>query len=598
MALASTTSALALPGERHFTGLPVSGGIAMAPVRLLGNSIPEVIRRVLAPEETAPELAKFHAALAVTRRQLEAIQTQVAGQIGAGDAEIFEAHLLVLEDVVLLEEIRRAITEQRLNAEAAVDAVVSRYAAALAAVGDEYLRERAADVHDIGHRLVRVLTGAGEPGDLSTLREPCILVAHDLSPSTTAQMDRRMVLGFVTEAGGKTSHTAILARKLGIPAVVGVQAITRNVRPGEQVLIDGFSGQLIAQPTDHTLFQYGQLRQRRVAFEERLSSLRDQPAVTLDGHRILLAANIESPGDMEAVFSSGAEGVGLFRTEYLFLNQSQFPDEEAQYAAYRAVAEAAGSNEVILRTLDLGGDKLPVERTFPEPNPFLGWRAIRLCLDQPEVFKTQLRAILRASAHGRVRLLYPMIASLEELLAANALVEECRLELRRKSQAFDDRMEVGVMIEIPSAALIADTLAEHCQFFSIGSNDLTGYTLAVDRLNERVAGLYAPTHPAVIRLIEMTIAAARRRDRWVGVCGEMAGDPLLVPLLVGLGVHELSVTPAALPAVKYLLRRIRLTESRELAKSALAARTSAETLKYCEDYVRSAAPELLVRNGG
>ncbi|MSU36419.1 MAG: phosphoenolpyruvate--protein phosphotransferase [Pedosphaera sp.] len=597
MAHASTTSAASLPGERRFTGLPVSGGIAMAPVRLLGSTVPEVTARVLAMEETGPELERLHAALAVTRRQLEAIQTQVAGRIGARDAEIFEAHLLVLEDVVLLDEIRRAITEQRVNAEAAVDAVINRYASALAAVGDEYLRERAADVRDIGHRLVRVLDGAGEPGDLSTLREPCILVAHDLSPSTTAQIDRRMVLGFATEVGGKTSHTAILARKLGIPAVVGVHAITRSVRNGEQALLDGFSGQLIAQPTEHTLFQYGQLRQRRVAFEERLRSLRDQPAVTLDGHRLLLAANIESPADMDAVSSSGAEGVGLFRTEFLFLNQPKFPDEEAQYRAYRTVAEAAGSHEVILRTLDLGGDKLPVGQSSPEPNPFLGWRAIRICLDQPEVFKTQLRAMLRASAHGRVGLLYPMIASLEELLAANSLLEESRSELRRKGQPFDETLEVGVMIEIPSAALIADTLAEHCQFFSIGSNDLTGYTLAVDRLNERVAGLYAPTHPGVLRLMQMTIAAALRRNRWVGVCGEMAGDPLLVPLLVGLGVHELSVTPASLPAVKYLVRRIRLSDSCELAKSALAARTSAETLKCCEDYVRAAAPELLVRGG-
>lgn len=569
----------------------------MAPVRLLGSTVPEVTARVLAMEETGPELERLHAALAVTRRQLEAIQTQVAGRIGARDAEIFEAHLLVLEDVVLLDEIRRAITEQRVNAEAAVDAVINRYASALAAVGDEYLRERAADVRDIGHRLVRVLDGAGEPGDLSTLREPCILVAHDLSPSTTAQIDRRMVLGFATEVGGKTSHTAILARKLGIPAVVGVHAITRSVRNGEQALLDGFSGQLIAQPTEHTLFQYGQLRQRRVAFEERLRSLRDQPAVTLDGHRLLLAANIESPADMDAVSSSGAEGVGLFRTEFLFLNQPKFPDEEAQYRAYRTVAEAAGSHEVILRTLDLGGDKLPVGQSSPEPNPFLGWRAIRICLDQPEVFKNQLRAMLRASAHGRVGLLYPMIASLEELLAANSLLEESRSELRRKGQPFDETLEVGVMIEIPSAALIADTLAEHCQFFSIGSNDLTGYTLAVDRLNERVAGLYAPTHPGVLRLMQMTIAAALRRNRWVGVCGEMAGDPLLVPLLVGLGVHELSVTPASLPAVKYLVRRIRLSDSCELAKSALAARTSAETLKCCEDYVRAAAPELLVRGG-
>lgn len=569
----------------------------MAPVRLLGNTVPRVTPRVLAFEETGPELERFHVALAVTRRQLEVIQTQVAARIGARDAEIFEAHLLVLEDVVLLEEIRRAITEQRVNAEAAVDGVVNQYASALAAVGDEYLRERAADVRDIGHRLVRVLDGAGEPGDLLTLRQPCILVAHDLSPSTTAQMDRRMVLGFATEAGGKTSHTAILARKLGIPAVVGVPAITQNVRPGEQVLLDGFSGQLIAQPTDRTLFQYGQLRQRRVAFEERLRSLRDQPAVTLDGYRVLLAANIESPEDMQAVSSSGAEGVGLFRTEYLFLNQPEFPDEETQYRAYRTVVEAAGSQEVILRTLDLGGDKLPVGQTSPDSNPFLGWRAIRVCLDQPEVFKTQLRAMLRASTHGRVRLLYPMIASLEELLAANSLLEECRSDLRRNGQPFDEAVEVGVMIEIPSAALIADTLAEHCQFFSIGSNDLTGYTLAVDRLNERVASLYAPTHPGVLRLIEMTIAAAARRNLWVGVCGEMAGDLLLVPLLVGLGVHELSVTPASVPAVKYLLRRIRLSESRELAKSALAARMSAETLKCCEDYVRAVAPELLVRGG-
>jgi phosphotransferase system enzyme I (PtsI) len=409
-------------------------------------------------------------------------------------------------------------------------------------------------------------------------------------------MDRSKVLGFATDGGGMTSHTAIMARKLRIPAVVGLGDVSRKVRTGEYALLDGHGGRLIVNPTDATLFQFGQLRERREALEVRLRDLRNQPAVTFDGARLILAANIDEPGESVAVREAGGEGVGLFRTEFLFLNAATPPDEERQFSAYRAVAETLAPEPVVIRTLDLGGDKLPGGTPVLEQNPFLGWRAIRISLSQPDQFKAQLRAILRASAHGNVKLMYPMISCLDELLAANALLEECRERLRTEGVPFDPAMEVGMMIEVPSAALIAHELAPHVQFFSLGTNDLTQYTLAVDRMNPRVAALHSATHPAVIRLIRMTIEAARSHGRWVGVCGEMAGDPAVIPLLVGLGVDELSASPSLIPAAKYLVRRLRRSEAVSMAQEALRCDRAEEILRRSRALAAEVAPELL--NGG
>jgi phosphotransferase system enzyme I (PtsI) len=460
-------------------------------------------------------------------------------------------------------------------------------------IPDEYLRERAGDVRDVTERLLQNLLGTYQELDLKHLQEPCIIVAHELTPSATAMLDKKNVLGFATEVGSKTSHTAIMARSLRIPAVVGLGKDGGALRDGQYALLDGYHGLLILNPTDQTLFEYGQLARRRGSLEEKLRDTIDKPAVTLDGVRLTLSANIEQAADADAVKANGAEGVGLFRTEYLFLNSETLPTEEEQYMAYRAAAAALKPAPVIIRTLDLGGDKFMSHLNVPaEMNPFLGWRAIRFCLQETAIFRAQLRAILRASAEGNIKIMYPMISCLDELVQANVLLDTCRTELRREGVPFDEKMDVGVMIEIPSAVLIADALAKRVQFFSIGTNDLIQYTLAVDRLNEKIAHLYEPTNPAILRLIKMTADAAHAAGIWVGVCGEMAGDPLMVPLLLGLGMDELSVAPPSVSQIKYLIRRVKMSEAKEIANEALRSENNTDILDRLQRLVRSVAPSL------
>jgi phosphotransferase system enzyme I (PtsI) len=425
------------------------------------------------------------------------------------------------------------------------------------------------------------------------LREPCIVISEDLSPSEASLLDRKVVLGFATEAGSKTSHTAIMARSLQIPAIVGLKDASTKIKSGTHVLLDGYNGSLIVNPTDQSLFEYGQLIRRHASIEEKLQAIQSLSAITLCGKSITLSANIEQTGDIAAVKAFGAQGVGLFRTEYLFINRESLPTEEEQYQAYHRVAAELKPSPVIIRTLDLGGDKFMSHLQLPqEMNPFLGWRAIRFCLEQREVFRAQLRAILRASAEGNVKIMYPMISSYSEVEKANAFLEEYKNELRAEKIPFDENIEVGVMIEIPSAAVAADTLAKRVKFFSIGTNDLIQYSLAVDRLNERIAQLYEPTHPAVLRLIKSTTAAAERHGIWCGLCGEMAGDPLLTPLLLGLGVTELSLAAPLVPAVKYLIRRLKLDDARELAAFALQCESGKEILERSQALARRIAPSL------
>jgi phosphotransferase system enzyme I (PtsI) len=546
------------------------------------------------PEEEVPAQARrLEEALAATRRQILDVQRQVSEGLGAKDASIFDAQLLVLEDPTLLEEVTRAIERDKVTAEYAFQQVSERYARTLNAVDDAYLRERAADMRDVTSRVLDCLLGRGSQMDLGQLKEPCILIAHDLTPSQTASIDKKMVLGFATDVGSKTSHTAIMARSLRLPAVVGLRHATREMHSGQYALLDGFNGVLVIQPTDQTLFEYGQLVRKSVGLEERLRETIDQPAVTLDGSKITLSANVEQPGDTEAVRACGAEGVGLFRTEYLFINRDKLPGEEEQYRAYQQVASALRPHPVVIRTLDLGGDKFLSHLQVPrEMNPFLGWRAIRFCLQQRDIFRDQLRAILRASAEGNVKMMYPMVSGLEELNQANAFLEELKAELRREGTPFDEGMEVGAMIEIPSAAIAADVLTRSAKFFSIGTNDLIQYSLAVDRLNERIAHLYEPTHPAIVRLIKLTADAGHKHGLWVGVCGEMAGDPVYVPLLLGLGVTELSVAPAIVPQIKYLIRRMKMAEAGKLAAFALQCESGAEILEQCKALARQIAPGL------
>ncbi|NBV24311.1 MAG: phosphoenolpyruvate--protein phosphotransferase [Proteobacteria bacterium] len=583
-------------GELIFRGIPVSSGVCVGKILVLGQQRVQITRHEIAEADVPRELDRLEQGLLATRSQLHEIQQQVTQAMGAKDASIFEAHLLVLDDPTLLEGVTRMIADDKVTAEWAFHVVAERFAQTLEALPDDYLRERVADLRDVAGRVVNNLIGHNDAVDLTRLKEPCIVIAHDLAPSITARLDKKMVLGFGTDVGGKTSHTAIMARSLRIPAVVGLQHASHELHAGQTVLLDGFNGLVILNPTDQTLFEYGQIEERQKSFDERLREIHDQPAVTLDGAQITLSANIEEAADAAEVKLAGGEGVGLFRTEFLFLNRSTLPSEEEQYQAYQQVAAALKPDPVIIRTLDLGGDKLPtivdIAQDTAEMNPFLGWRAIRFCLQESAIFRAQLRAILRASAEGNVKIMYPMISGLEELTQSNELVEQCKAELRAAGVPFDENLEIGAMIEIPSAVMIADSLAKRVKFFSIGTNDLIQYTLAVDRLNEKIAYLYDPTHPAVLRLIKLTVEAAHRHGIWTGVCGEMASDPAMIPLLLGLGVDELSITPPLVPPIKYIIRRLKLSECKELADFALNCESSAEILTRSQALVSRAAPDL------
>jgi phosphotransferase system enzyme I (PtsI) len=580
-------------GERILHGIPVSPGVCRGRIVVLGKHSDAVPRYEVAASEVPGQLQRLEHALTETRKQILDVQRRVSAAMGAKDAGIFDAHLLVLEDPTLVGEVTRLIEEKRVNAEHAFEQVAEKYAATLSAMEDEYLRERASDMRDVASRVLGNLVGRSDASILPHLTEPCIIISHDLTPSTTAQLDKKLVLGFATEVGSRTSHTAILARSLRIPAIVGLQDSSQRLESGQYVLLDGYNGHLILNPTDQTLFEYGQLVRRQADLERKLDLVRDQPSVTLDGVPIALSANVEHADDADAVRAGGAEGVGLFRTEYLFINRDTMPTEEEQYQEYRKVAAALNPQPIIIRTLDLGGDKLLSSLQVPaEMNPFLGWRAIRFCLQERHVFRAQLRAILRASAAGNVRLMYPMISGLPELLRANELLDQCKADLRAEHQPFNEALEVGVMIEVPSAALIVDSLARRVKFLSLGTNDLIQYTLAVDRLNERVANLYEPTHPAILRLIKATADAAHTHGIWAGVCGEMAGDPAMVPLLLGLGITELSTAASLVPQIKFLIRRLKLEEARALAEFALNCESAAEILARSQALAQQVAPSL------
>jgi phosphoenolpyruvate-protein phosphotransferase (PTS system enzyme I) len=580
-------------GEQVFRGIPVSAGVSRGKILVIGKPQHSIAKRVLPDAEALEEVNRLEKALVQTRHEILEVQHKVSEAMGAEEGSIFDAHLLVLEDRTLIDEVLRVITGEKVNAEFAFHQVAERYASTLAAIEDDYLRERAADMRDVTTRVLNNLLGHATGLDLRHLTEPCIIISHDLTPSNTAQMDRAKVLGFATDIGSKTSHTAIMARSLRIPAVVGLKGASEQLETGQYVLLDGYNGIVILNPTDQTLFEYGQLVRKQVTLEEKLRDVLLKPAVTLDGQRVFLSANIEQAGDTQAVLDSGAEGVGLFRTEYLYISRDHLPGEEEQFQAYRQVAAALKPHAVVIRTFDLGGDKFLSHLQVPtEMNPFLGWRAIRFCLQERDIFRNQLRAILRASAEGNVKMMYPMISGLDELNQANALVEEYKAELRKEGVPFDEQMEIGAMIEIPSAALIADALAKRVKFFSVGTNDLIQYSLAVDRMNEKIAHLYEPTHPAILRLIKTTVDAARRNNIRVAVCGEMAGDPVFAPLLLGFGVDELSAAPPLVPQIKFMVRRLKMPETRALAEFALNCESATEILARCQALARESAPSL------
>ena len=536
--------------EKRFQGVPVSQGISHFPALVHYTEDEEILPRSVQEEELSSEIARFESALIATRVELLEIQRRIVTAIGAEDASIFDAHLLVVEDRTLIDEVLRGLERDHQSVEYVFQQVVRKYCRTLESIDDPYLRERVVDIEDVARRVVRHLLGK-VPQNRAAHSHPHNIIAHNLSPADTAQLDRALVRGFVTEIGSKTSHTAIVARSLEIPAIVGLQGITQLIQVGDDVLIDGYAGLLILNPSRDTLIEYGRIEQKKEEVLERLRSIRETASTTRDGRHIVLSANIDLPEDLEEVVTHGAEGIGLYRTEFLFLNRPDLPTEDEQYEHYRRAAERSLPHSVIIRTLDIGGDKTSASLTFEhEENPFLGCRAIRYCLEHPAVFKTQLRAILRAAGTGNVKIMYPMISGLEELRRANHILEECKQELASAGILFNPFVEVGVMIETPSAVFVADHLAREVRFFSIGTNDLIQYAIAVDRLNDRIAHLYNPTHPAILRMIKMTVDAGKAHGIWTGVCGEMASDILLTPLLIGLGVDELSATSVMVPQIK------------------------------------------------
>lgn len=583
-------------GEITFRGVAASGGICRGRVFVLGTRHLHVPHRVITEGEITGELKRLEQSIVATRKQLTKLHQSLREQVDSQDADIFEAHLLVLEDQALIDETTKLVECDLCNVEYAYQKVTNKYAKALESMEDDYLRERAVDLRDVSTRLLSHLLGHAEEDYLyNNMREPCIVVGHDLTPSTTVMLDRKMVLGFATDVGSKTSHTAILARALKIPAVVGLHNISSKIESGQDILLDGHNGKVIENPSDQTLFEYGHIIRKNEDQDVRLAKVRELAAVTLDGHEVTLAANLDQASEATDVAKYGAKGVGLFRSEYLFLNRSTWPDEDLQTGVYAQVAEALSPDPIIIRTLDLGADKLStLTRTNgEEANPALGWRAIRYCLDHREIFKTQLKSILRAGSKRNIKIMFPMITTLSELDQALELLEESKQSLRQEGKPFDAGMKVGVMIETPGAVMIADTLASKVNFFSIGTNDLIQYSLAVDRTNDKIAHLYNPTHPGIIRSIRQVIVAAHKAGIHVGICGEMAGEPDFVPLLLGLGVDELSASAPLIPQVKYLIRRLKIEESRALAEQALTMQYSHEILEASRTLMQRVAPEIV-----
>jgi phosphotransferase system enzyme I (PtsI) len=579
--------------EKIYQGIGVSPGVARGKIFVYSVAEEVIPQYDITPEQVPAEVARFEQALIATRQQLHELQQRIVTDTGSdAPSSILDVHISITEDPALVEPVLVRLEKDKKNVEQVFHSVSQKYIKALSQLPDEYLRERAEDVHDVTRRILRNLLGR-EHRALGNLPAGTIVIAYDLSPSDTTSLDRAHVIGFATDVGSHTSHTAIVARSMNIPAVVGLHDASQHLRDGQEVILDGYSGTLITDPSPQTLFVYGQLEAKRHSLEERLTLLRDLPAETLDGHRIALSGNIELPSDVPPLLQAGTEGVGLFRTEFLYLNRKDFPTEQEQYEKYIEVARAIKPHSVIIRTLDIGGDKFRKEDTPGEVNPFLGFRAIRFCLAHPEVFVPQLRAILRASVEGNVLIMYPMISSVNEVIQANDLLQKTMDELRREDIPFDENIQIGAMIEIPSAALTAEMIAQEVDFFSIGSNDLIQYTMAVDRVNESVAQLYEPTHPAILRLIRSVVEAGHNNNIWVGLCGEMAGDPLYVPLLVGMGLDELSVSASALPRVKEVIRRLQLTDAQELAAATLHTTRASEVRAMLSALLQRIDPDLL-----
>jgi phosphotransferase system enzyme I (PtsI) len=564
-------------GDGRLVGMPASPGIVIGPVHLLLWEVPDVPHRVVSDEEVPAELERLHNAIATARARLEQVKRRAESHAGPEEAAIFDVQISILSDVEMLEGVE-ALVRQNLSAEKAFDLVLIEWRQHFARHAQPMVRERVGDLTDVHIRVLSVLLGLPDhdPVDLPK-GSNAILVTHDLTPSLTVQLDREAISAIATDAGTRTSHVAILARSLGLPAVVGLRDATTRLHAGEEVILDGSSGILIADPAPDVIAAYRDRAERELADTQELQLLVSLEPVTLDGVKITLRANVDLPEEAEQAAHSGAEGVGLMRTEFLVVGRATMPDEEEQYRAYRKVVGAFDNHPVVIRTFDVGGDKLPVGGYPTEANPFLGWRAIRMCLDQPELFKTQLRALLRAATHGDVRIMLPLIVTVDEVRQARKLLEEAARELDDRGVDYRHDLPLGIMVETPAAALAADTLAKDVAFFSIGTNDLVQYTLAVDRGNANLASRFTPLHPAVLRFIRRIVEVGAEFGLEVSVCGEMASQPLMAFALIGLGVRNLSVAPRSVPLVKRIVRGVSARVATDSANAALATGTARES---------------------
>ena len=567
------------------SGILVSPGIAFGKALLLKEVEIIINRKKIAAEEVEQEIARFKSGRDKASVQLEAIRVKASETFGEEKAAIFEGHIMLLEDEELEQEIIALIKDSKMTADAAAHEVVEGQAKALEELDDEYLKERAADVRDIGKRLLMNILGMTIV-DLSAIQDEVILVATDLTPSETAQLNLNKVLGFITDLGGRTSHTSIMARSLELPAIVGTSDVTKQVKNGDFLILDAVNNKIYVNPTAEIVEELKAVQNQYVSEKNELVKLKDLPAITLDGHQVEVCANIGTVRDIAGAERNGAEGVGLYRTEFLFMDRDAFPTEEEQFQAYKAVAEGMGSQAVIVRTMDIGGDKdLPYMDLPKEENPFLGWRAIRICLDRKEILHAQLRAILRASAFGKLRIMFPMVISVEEVRELKAELEMLKTQLREEGKAFDETIEVGVMVETPAAATIARHLAKEVDFFSIGTNDLTQYTLAVDRGNELISHLYNPMSPSVLTLIKQVIDASHAEGKWTGMCGELAGDERATLLLLGMGLDEFSMSSISIPRIKKIIRNSNFEDVKALADEALNQPTAEDLMNVVNKFI-------------
>lgn len=564
-------------------GIAASSGVAIAKAYCLVAPDLTVVKQQITDVEA--EQSKLDAALAVTTEELTAIQKMTEEKLGAEEAAIFGAHLLVVNDPELIAPMKQKIADEKVNAAFALQEVSSMFVTMFESMDNDYMNERAADIKDVSKRILAHILGVKIPNP-SAINEQVIVVANDLTPSDTAQLNREFVLGFTTDIGGRTSHSAIMARSLEIPAVVGTKEATEKIEDGMIVIVDGLSGDVLINPDEATIAHYKQQAADFSEQQKQWAKLVNEPSVSADGHHVELAANIGTPEELESVVRNGGEGVGLYRTEFLYMGRDALPTEEEQFTAYRSVVEGMAGKPVVVRTLDIGGDKkLPYLPLAEELNPFLGHRAIRLCLERTDIFRTQLRALLRASVYGNLKIMFPMIATLQEFREAKALLEEEKANLLAEGTPVAETIELGIMVEIPSTAVMADTFAKEVDFFSIGTNDLIQYTMAADRMNEHVSYLYQPYNPAILRLIKMVIDAAHKEGKWAGMCGEMAGDEFAVPLLLGLGLDEFSMSATSILKTRTLLQSLNKAELETLAIRALDEATSDDVLAMVQQYV-------------